>query len=42
MASALVPEANRAALDACTERAQAREARAQRCFGDDTMAGCSR
>jgi hypothetical protein len=42
MASTLVPEANRAALDACTECAQACEACAQRCLSDATMAECAR
>ena len=41
MASALVAEADRAAHDACTECAQACEAYAQSCIGDEMTAGCA-
>jgi hypothetical protein len=42
MASVLVAEANRACLDVCADCAQACEASAQRCLGDEMMAGCAR
>ena len=42
MANALVPQANRACIDVCTDCVQACEACAQDCLGHPAMAGCAR